>query len=89
MQGLPSIVSDIAAMREVLTINGRAIASFVDPRNPLAWETAIRHALEQPSCAEERKMFALGLSAKYGQEKMLKGYLDVLMSQGGHQPSVS
>ncbi len=88
MQGLPSIVSDIAAMREVLTIEGWAVASFVDPRNPLEWEAAIRRILDQPLCAEDLKTFATGLSAKYEQGKMLKGYLDVLMSQGGRHPSL-
>lgn len=89
MQGLPSIVSDIAAMREVLTVNGRAVASFVDPRSPSAWEAAIRSALEQPLCAEDLKMFAVGLSARYEQGKMLKGYLNVLLNQGGRQLSMS
>jgi glycosyltransferase involved in cell wall biosynthesis len=88
MQGLPSIVSDIAAMREVLTVNGRALASFVDPHDILAWEAAIRGVIDRPLCAEDLAMFAAGLSAKYEQEKMLEGYLGVLMSQGGHLPSV-
>ena len=86
MQGVPSIVSDLAVMREVLTINGRAVASFVDPRDPRAWEAAIRSALERPPCAEDLKAFAVGLSAKYEQGKMLQGYLDVLMSHGGRYP---
>ena len=89
MQGLPSIVSDIAAMREVLTINGRSVASFVDPRNPLEWEAAIRGALHQPVHAEDLKAFAAGLSAKYEQGKMLEGYLEVLMGQGVRSPSMS
>jgi glycosyltransferase involved in cell wall biosynthesis len=86
MQGVPSIVSDLAVMREVLTIDGRAVASFVDPRDPRAWEAAIRSALDRPACAEDLKTFAAGLSAKYEQGKMLQGYLDVLMSRGRRYP---
>lgn len=89
MQGVRSIVSDIAAMREVLTINGRAVASFIDPLDMRAWEAAIRTAIEQPLCAEELQMFAIGLSAKYEPGKMLKSYLNVLTSQAGHQSPVS
>lgn len=89
MQGVPSVVSDIAALREVLTVDGRAVASFVDPRDPSAWEAAIRRVLEQPLRAEELGMFAVGLSARYEQGKMVKGYLDVLMGQGGCRPPVA
>ena len=87
MQGLPSVVSDIAAMREVLTINGQALASFVDPRDPAAWEAAIRGALDQPVRTEELTTFAASLSAKYELARMLKGYMDVLM--GGRCLSMS
>ena len=86
MQGVPSIVSDVAAMREVLTIDGRAVASFVDARSSSAWEAAIRSALDRPLCAEDLKAFAVGLSAKYEQGKMLQDYLDVLVSHGGRYP---
>lgn len=77
MMGLPVVSSDLPVMREVLSVEGTPVASFVASRKPADWANQIAQALADPDLAARSKQYASLLQEKYSEERMLAAYADL------------
>lgn len=78
--GLPTIVADIAVLREVLTIDGATPVRFVAPRDVTGWVAAMREFIDNPPPEGTRQAFADRLAARYSTERMIDAYVALLGS---------
>ncbi len=76
--GLPTIVSDIPVLREVLHVDGASQVAFVAQEDVGDWERAIMEWLEQPPQEAQLDEFAGALGQKYSRERMLRSYLELI-----------
>ena len=74
MIGLPVIASDIPALREVLTSDGKTTARFVASRSPYDWREAISDSLASPQLSAASAGFATVIQDKYSEQRMIAGY---------------
>ena len=80
---LPTIVSDIGVLREVLRVDGASPVAFVPADDVDAWQRAIVTWLAEPPPAAELEAFGQAIERKYSRERMLEGYLKLIRSPGG------
>lgn len=80
--GLPTVVSDLPVLNEVLNVDGTSHVAFVPAHDVAAWTAALSAWLEQPPSEVELKEFGARLGRKYAPERMLNGYLDLVRSGG-------
>lgn len=76
--GLPTIVSDIPVLREVLHVDGASQVAFVAEEDVGAWERAIGKWLDQPPHQAQLEAFGRAIGQKYSRERMLKSYLELV-----------
>ena len=81
MLGVPVVCSDLAVFREVLSVNGSSVASFVAPDDQAAMAQAVAAALAA-SARQQARDFAPGLAAKYSEDRMLAAYRAMLWPAG-------
>ncbi|MEA2981249.1 MAG: hypothetical protein QOF09_3072 [Alphaproteobacteria bacterium] len=76
---LPLVVADLPVLREVLSADGAAAASFVVSSDPEAWVQGIlqSEAVNDLQC----KMAAHAIARKYSVGKMMKAYAALLQSE--------
>ena len=86
MLGVPVVCSDLAVLREVLSLDGEPIGRFVASGNQTTLAAAIRRALE-PGAAAHALAFAPGLRAKYSETRMLAAYRAMLWPVTGSASS--
>lgn len=78
MLAVPSIVSDIPVLREVLTVEGRSPASFVPPAEVAAWAGQIRRWCDRPPPRADLAAFADLLAERYSERRMIDAYVELL-----------
>ncbi len=77
MAGLPVLSSDIPALHEVLTCDGRTTARFVKSRQASDWAIAIRAALTDPDLRPQSEDFAALIQNQYSEERMMAAYVQL------------
>jgi len=79
---LPTIVTDLAVLNEVLRVDGRSLVGFVRQDDVSAWQSAITTWLERPPPRSELAAFGAGIERKYSPERMVAGYVELVRSSG-------
>lgn len=79
--GLPTLVADIAVLREVLTIAGHSPVTFLDPDDSDAWARAIRKRIDAPLARTELDRFAAALGERYAPARMIDAYVALLKGE--------
>lgn len=72
MLGMPMVVADLPALREVLRADGAAPVTFVAPGDLEGWISAIGRALAAP--APRMSAFARTICRKYSRQRMIESY---------------
>ena len=75
MVGLPVVASDIPALNEVLTCDGKSTAYFVKNRDPINWAAAITTCLNDKDLRTRSEAFAPIVQYQYSEERMIEGYV--------------
>jgi glycosyltransferase involved in cell wall biosynthesis len=76
--GIPSVVSDLPVLREVLSFEGRPAALFVDASDHAKLSAAVSRILTDPALCEELRRNAKGLKSRYSVGTMVDEYVDIL-----------
>jgi L-malate glycosyltransferase len=76
--GIPVVASDLAVLREVLHVNGRAAALFVDAADDRLLANAVSRALTDPWLRNDLIANGRGLRARYSVARMVDGYEQIL-----------
>ena len=77
MLGVPVVCSDLPVLRDVLSVQGRSIAAFVNCGDSLAVAEAIKRSL-MPEVASQARAFAKGLRLRHSQDQMLDAYRSLI-----------
>lgn len=75
---IPTLVSDIAVLREVLSVDGRSPVAFTGTTDVAAWTEALRSWCDNPPPRAELEEFAAALARKYSEERMIDAYVELL-----------
>ena len=82
MVGVPVIASDLAVLREVLSVEGatgrQPCAVFVAGNAPQNWATAIASVAGSAESKREAETRAPLLRSKYGEDRMIAAYVDLV-----------
>lgn len=76
--GLPLVVSDLEALREVLGTADEANALFFEPNNLSSLIQTLSLLLDDPNAQARLSKRSLSLAKNFSLEKMSKGYLDAI-----------
>ena len=79
--GLPTLVSDIAVLREVLQVEGASPVTFLPAGDVEAWRDAIACRLAHPTQSEVLKSFGEAIGRKYSKSRMMDGYLRLVRAR--------
>jgi len=85
MAGMPMVVADLPALREVLRAGGGEPVAFVAPNDIEGWIAAIAQALQSVPAARAATAFARALSVKYSRQRMVESYLSLFEPQHRHE----
>lgn len=77
MVGMPMVVADLPALREVLRTDGGEPVAFVGANDLEGWISAMARMLAKPSASAQAKAFALSLRRKYSRSRMIESYLSL------------
>ena len=80
IMGLPTIVSDIVVLREVLQIDAASPVAFLPPTDAAVWAGAIGKWLDTPPPIQVRDQFAIAMALKYSPDRMARSYLGLVRS---------
>ncbi|MBK3659709.1 glycosyltransferase family 4 protein [Bradyrhizobium diazoefficiens] len=76
--GLPLVVNDLEVLREVLSVEGRPAALFVDSSDGAKLFEAVSRVLTDQSLSSELRQNAKGLRSRYSVETMIEEYVQIL-----------
>ncbi|OAF18644.1 glycosyltransferase family 4 protein [Bradyrhizobium neotropicale] len=76
--GVPSVVSDLPVLREVLSFEGRPTALFVDASDPAKLSAAVSTILTDQALSDELRQNAKGLKSRYSVDAMVEEYIQIL-----------
>ena len=76
--GIPVVANDLAVLREVLAVDGRPCATFVDTDNQAAFHRAVEGALSREASGAELTKCGQLLSTRYSADAMVEGYIRLL-----------
>ena len=76
--GVPSVVSDLPVLREVLSFEGRPTALFVDASDHARLSAAVSTILTDRTLSEELRQNAKGLKLRYSVDAMVEEYVQIL-----------
>ncbi len=76
--GVPSVVNDLAVLREVLSVEGKPAALFVDASDNAKLSSAVSRMLTDHALRNELRQNAKGLRARYSVETMVEEYVQIL-----------
>lgn len=79
MAGMPMVVADLPALREVLRADGAAPVAFVAPNDLEGWISAIGTALSAP--VPQTAAFAATIRRRYSRQRMIESYLSLFAVQ--------
>jgi glycosyltransferase involved in cell wall biosynthesis len=80
MAGMPMVVGDIPALREVLRADGSEPVTFVAPNDVEGWISAIRAALAAPPSSATVKAFMRAIRGKYSLQRMIESYVSLFIA---------
>jgi glycosyltransferase involved in cell wall biosynthesis len=80
IMGLPTIVSDIVVLKEVLRIDAASPVAFLPPTDAAVWAGAIGKWLDTPPPIQVREQFATAMALKYSPDRMAQSYLSLVRS---------
>ncbi|MCK1594935.1 glycosyltransferase family 4 protein [Bradyrhizobium sp. 164] len=76
--GVPSVVTDLPVLREVLSFEGKPTALFVDASDHAKLSTAVSRLLTDQQLSEELRQNAKGLRLRYSVDAMVEEYARIL-----------
>ncbi len=76
--GVPSVVNDLAVLREVLSVDGQPAALFVDAADNAKLSAAVSRILTDETLSNELRQNAKGLRSRYSIETMIEEYVQIL-----------
>lgn len=76
--GVPSVVTDLPVLREVLSIEGRPTALFVDASDHAKLSAAVSRLLTDHALRDELQQNARGLKLRYSVDAMVEEYVRIL-----------
>jgi glycosyltransferase involved in cell wall biosynthesis len=76
--GIPSVVSDLPVLREVLATGGEPAAVFVDPADTAQFAAAVSRVLDDGTLRSQLQQNARGLKARYSVNAMVDEYVGIL-----------
>jgi glycosyltransferase involved in cell wall biosynthesis len=80
--GIPTVVTDLAVLREVLSSDGEPAALFVDAGDPRALAAGISRLLTDEVLRQKLQRGAAGLKARYSIDAMIDEYVRVMRELG-------
>lgn len=76
--GIPVVANDLAVLREVLAVDGRPCATFVDTEDQLAFYRAVEAVLTEAASGSELTRCGQLLSTRYSADAMVEGYIRLI-----------
>lgn len=76
--GVPSVVTDLPVLREVLSVEGKPAAIFVDASDDAKLSAAVAGVLADKTLREELRRSAKGLNSRYSVATMVDEYVRIL-----------
>lgn len=76
--GVPLVVNDLAVLREVLSVEGKPAAVFVDAADEAKLSAAVSSILTDKALSNELRQNAKGLRSRYSVETMVEEYVQIL-----------
>lgn len=76
--GVPSVVTDLPVLREVLSFEGRPTALFVDAADQAKLSAAVSQLLTDQALSDELQQNARGLRLRYSVDAMVEEYVKIL-----------
>lgn len=76
--GVPSVVTDLPVLREVLSFEGKPTALFVDASDHAKLSAAVSRLLTDQTLSDELRQNAKGLRLRYSVDAMVEEYVQVL-----------
>lgn len=76
--GVPSVVTDLPVLREVLSFEGRPTALFVDASDQAKLSAAVSQLLTDQALSDELQQNARGLRLRYSVDAMVEEYVKIL-----------
>jgi glycosyltransferase involved in cell wall biosynthesis len=76
--GVPSVVSDLPVLREVLSVEGKPTALFVDASDHTKLSAAVSRLLTDQKLSDELRQNAKGLKLRYSVDAMVEEYVRIL-----------
>ncbi|EJN10584.1 glycosyltransferase [Bradyrhizobium sp. YR681] len=76
--GVPSVVTDLPVLREVLSFEGKPTALFVDAADHAKLSAAVSRLLTDQALSGELRQNAKGLKLRYSVEAMVEEYVRIL-----------
>ena len=76
--GVPSVVTDLPVLREVLSFEGKPTALFVDASDHAKLSAAVSKLLTDQTLREELRQNAKGLKLRYSVDAMVEEYVRIL-----------
>lgn len=76
--GVPSVVTDLPVLREVLSFEGRPTALFVDAADHAKLSAAVSRLLTDHALRDELQQNARGLKLRYSVDAMVEEYVRIL-----------
>lgn len=80
--GIPTVVTDLAVLREVLSFNGEPAALFVDAADPRELAAGIARLLTDDALRENLQRRAAGLTVRYSIDAMIDAYVRLMGELG-------
>jgi glycosyltransferase involved in cell wall biosynthesis len=80
--GVPVVSNDLPVLREVLSVDGRSSADFVDANDAGALYAAVTALLDDPARAQALTSNARRLEEHHSLERMVGGYQRILTNAG-------
>ncbi|MET4219285.1 glycosyltransferase involved in cell wall biosynthesis [Bradyrhizobium sp. LB14.3] len=76
--GVPSVVTDLPVLREVLSVEGKPTALFVDASDHTKLSAAVSRLLTDQQLSDELRQNAKGLKLRYSVDAMVDEYVRIL-----------
>jgi glycosyltransferase involved in cell wall biosynthesis len=76
--GVPSVVTDLPVLREVLSVEGKPTALFVDAADQTKLSAAVSRLLTDQKLSDELRQNAKGLKLRYSVDAMVEEYIRIL-----------
>ncbi|WFT98493.1 glycosyltransferase family 4 protein [Bradyrhizobium barranii] len=76
--GVPSVVTDLPVLREVLSFEGKPTALFVDASDQAKLSAAVSRLLTDQALSDELEKNAKGLRLRYSVDAMVEEYVQIL-----------